>query len=373
VAAAPGASSGDAETNRLLQQLNSASAKNLAALAFSAQQEKVDRAKTLKSAKDWRLATIVSIVGLISFFFGNIFMRRFQFPDLFAWYDRMSTDKYGGRYGRGAAPFYSMYQVTTCMQFAPVGWVLNGLTIWPPLQRNASIFLSLCVSYFLSRGVELTSLHWNGRAAQTNAKMLLGRNGWASSGCMDSLRMDERQQKLIDNWAKSNVPDPRRPGMKLNIWYDLLPDPYAQRDEFLNLCMIAQLWNPSICGKDPLRDACNPQAFALSTIYQLFDGGLCRIAFNITETAKPQKVFSDLFIGSPSVAVSCGGSYAAGAASGASAAMSAMLPIAAMNPASGAMIGIGVAVTAIGTAVGSVASGNAAKEACKNKASQVQA
>ena len=123
--------SSDLTMDKLLQGLSKAEAKNVAALAFSAQEQKVQRVKDKASSRNWRIATILTLLGIVGFIAGNIFIRKYQYPALFKWYDNMRKETVQGNYKHD----YSMYQVTTVMQFEPVGYMLSFATVWESLPR----------------------------------------------------------------------------------------------------------------------------------------------------------------------------------------------------------------------------------------------
>lgn len=358
-----GKSSAELTTDKLLQGLSKAESKNVAALAFSAQEQKVQRKKDKASSRNWRIASILTLIGIIGFIAGNIYIRKYQYPALFKWYKNMKKEKVQGNYTQ--APSYSMYQVTTVMQFEPVGYMLGFFTIWRSLPRAGAEFLAQCVTMF---GDKLTSLHWSGSAAQTNANKLIGPNGWASSGCPnEGLTAAQLKTNLTTNWIASKSE---------NIWYDIFAvsaDPQESPEEFLNLCVFKELWKPngSQCvGGGALVEMCtgDNQSYKESHIWMLFDGGLCNVAFQHTDTEiSAQGLFAYYFEAPPEVPINCGASYAAGAVSGATGACSSMLGVAAMatGPAFllasvGLTVGAGVA--------GAITGGMASKADCENKA-----
>ena len=220
-------------------------------------------------------------------------------------------------------------------------------------------------------GDKLTSLHWCGSAEQTNANSLIGPNGWASSGCPTSLTSQQLKTNLINNWSASGL-EKNKDGTPKNIWFDIFINAREHPDEFTNLCVFKELWDPdgSKCvGGGSLIAMCtgDDQLYKSSHIWMLFDGGLCNVAYNQTDTEiSAQELFAYYFVGSPTVPINCGGSYAAGAVSGATGAASSMLGVAAMatGPAFliaslGLTVGAGVA--------GAIAGGMASKQACKGK------
>lgn len=357
----------DLTTDKLLQGLSKAEAKNVAALAFSAQEQKIQRKKDKTSSRNWRIATILTILGLVGFFAGNIYIRRFQYPALFKWYDSMKKENV-----QGAAKIanYDMYQVTTVMQFEPVGHILSLFTIWTVLPRAGAEFLTQCVTAF---GDKLTSLHWCGTAAQTNAESLIGNSGWGSSGCPNQgLTAEQLKSNIINNWANSGT-QKNADGSPKNIWFDIFTDPREHPDTFTNLCVIKELWEPdgSQCpGGGTIVEMCtgDNQSYKQSHLWMLFDGGLCNVAFQHTDTEiSGQGLFDYYFMSPPVVPINCGGSYAAGAVSGATGAASSMLGVAAMATGPAFLIA-SVGLTVGAGVAGAVAGGMANKEGCENKA-----
>lgn len=360
-------SASEIATDKLLQGLANAESKNVAALAFSAQEQKIQRKKDKSNSFRWKIATIMTIVGIVGFIAGNIYIRRFQYPALFKWYDGMRKQKTQGEF---VVANYSMYQVTTVMQFEPVGYLLSLTTIWTNLDRVGAEFLAQCVSAF---GDKLTALHWNGSASQTNADKLIGANGWASSGCPnEGLTSTKLRQNLIQNWSNSGKLK-NADGTPQNIWYDLMPDPLVSPDEFANLCVMKEIWEPSgeqCPGGGVLVEMCtgDNQSYKMSHIWMLFDGGLCNVAYQHTNTeVSAGDLFSYFFVGTPTVPINCGGSYAAGAVSGATGAASSMLGVASMATDT-VFLGAAAILTVAGGVAGALAGGAASKQSCEQKA-----
>lgn len=366
---AGGATQGDLTTDKLLQSLSKAEAKNVAALAFSAQEQKVERAKDKSSALKWRIATIMTLLGIVGFVAGNIYIRKYQYPALFKWYARMRAQQPQGNYLE--APDFSMYQVTTVMQFETVGSMLNLFTVWRSLPRVGAEFLAQCVTAF---GDKLGPLHWNGSAAQTDAIKLIGPNGWASSGCPNEGKTaEDLKSTLIENWTASGAATNADGVSKSNIWFDIITDPRVDPEGFAGLCVMRELWEPdgSQCpGGGALVEMCtgDNESYKQSHLWMLFDGGLCRVAFEHTDTQiSAQGLFAYYFTAPPVVPMNCGASYAAGAVSGATGAASSMLGVAAMAT-TGPFLIASVALTAVSAAGGALAGGAAAKEHCAQKA-----
>ena len=362
----PGQPSEDFTTDKLLQELSKAEAKNVAALAFSAQEQMVQRKEDKASSRHWRIASILTLLGIIGFFAGNVFMRKYQYPALFKWYESMRKDKVQGNYTQ--APSYSMYQVTTVMQFQPVGYMLTFFTTWRTLPRVGAEFLAQCVTRF---GHKLTSLHWSGSASQTNADQLLGNNGWASIGCPMPTAPDQIKANLTHNWAVSKSLK-NKDGSPANIWYDMFPDALELPEKFLNLCVFKELWNPdqSKCGEETSPNMCTPEDGKDSKIYKLFNGGLCRVAFEQTDPeVSAEGLFAFYFDDAPRVPVDCAASYAAGAVSGATGACTGMLGVAAMSTGPAFLIA-SVGLTVGAGVAGAITGGMASQEDCKNKAAE---
>ena len=215
--------------DRGLQSLSTAESKTVAAEAFLAQQQKINYTKEKASSWHWRLAAILTVVGVVGFVVGNIAIQKYKFPQLFAWHARMRKQKTQGKWPNAN---YDFYQICTAMQFQPVATMLNLFTVWPMLPRVGAEFLALCVT---NLGDMLGPLHWAGTAAQTGAANLLGDKGWASTGCpYDSGEtIQTMQSNLINNWSGSRAH---------NIWFPLFPDPRADPNGFLNLCVFKELW-----------------------------------------------------------------------------------------------------------------------------------
>ena len=256
------------------------------------------------------------------------------------------------------------------MQFEPVAKMLE-FGIWTSLSRTAAEFLAQCVTKF---GKALGPLHWAGTASQTNAKLLLGNQGWASIGCpYQGQEPEVNKQKLITNWTNSGKLK-NSDGSRKNIWYDLFPDPQVDPEEFANLCIFKQLWevDDSRCkGDEVALPMCESDTiYDTARLWHLFDGGLCNVAYLQTQANQSaDDLFLLYFGGKPTVPLSCGGSYAAGAVSGATGAASSLLGVAALAP-NPAFLVSSVLLTIAGGAAGAIAGGNAAKESCKNKEDQ---
>ena len=358
--------------DKLLQGLAKAESKNVAALAFSAQQQTVQRKKDVASSRSWRIATFLTLFGIVGFFVGNIYIRKYQYPGLFKWYANMRKRKLQGGW---KIANYSMYQVTTVMQFEPVGSLLSLFTVWATLPRVGAEFLAKCVTQF---GDKLTALHWNGTASQTNASMLIGDTGWASCGCGGTNEEGGtalvRKNKLLQNWKESGaVVD--KAGEPANIWYDIFPDPFVNPTGFWNLCVFREIWEPdgSECaGAGTVENMCegDNEMYKSSHIWQLFDGGLCKVAYKVADTqTSSQELYAYYFDQAPEVPMSCGASYAAGAVSGATSACSSMLAVAAIAPGPGFIIAA-MGLTATASVAGAITGGAAAKEACRTKAAE---
>lgn len=371
VAAPPG---GGVLTDKLLQGLNNAEAKNLAAISFSAQEQHLDRVAQKRTTRNWTIAAILTVLGVIGFFASNIMMQRYKFPALFKVYDRMKHDKYGGRCASGClgAPFYGMAQICTAMQFYPTQAMLEGWGVWKVLSRTGATFLANCASALpaLSRGDPLTSLHWNGSPEQNKASKLLGKDGWAYTGCgTSSMSLVDRQNTLCDAWYKGRQIDPKT-GLKDNIWYDYFPDPKTEREAFLKHCCIEQLFEGSVCGDTKLAaaDNCDPSGFPnISQLYLLYAGGLCRVAYSVSQESAttPGELWAMYFASPVEVKPSCSGAYTAGATEGAMAGLGAMMPLAAMTGGIGFAVAA-LAVTAASATAGALTQGAAAKEKCEN-------
>ena len=309
----------------------------------------------------------VTVASVVLFVASNVYLRRFQYPVLFKWYDKMRAEPKQGE-GKSPPGGYGMYQVATTMEFEPVGSMLNALTIWPTLSRAGALFLAQCVAEFSERGLELTSLHWAGSAAQTQAARLsknpTAETGWASGGCSTTTTLGARQQTLVNNWVAS-----RKQG---NIWYEFLPDPLVDRGAFLSVPIITELYAGTQRDGGAVQNACQTTAFTFSDIYRLFDGGLSRIAFSHTnEMDSSADLFARFFVGTPTIPMSCGGMIGQAAAEASTAALMTTGSTAMMYPpgisgVTGGVFLVGVAaVTAVTTVVSGVYASRAAKDACR--------
>lgn len=353
--------------DQLFEQLNSAESKTLAALTFSAEEEKLDAVALERSARNWRLAVIILLLGIVAYIGGHILLQRQLYPELFDWYDRMSRDKYKGRAQPGAmtwAPFYGMYSVATMLQHAPVGWFLCGITVWDCLTENGAQFLARSVSYALETKKELTSLHWNGNGAQTHADKLVGAGGWADATppAGQENTPQNRQNALLANWRKGKAKDPKT-GLKMNIWYDIFHDPDVDPKAFLNTCVIKQLWSDERCGgrAGVNYDARDVSTFSSSLLWELFNGGLCQIAYkHTTNDQSGDELFDFVFNGSAPLKRECGAAGWSGALSGAVGTSSLLIPLAGI-PGAGLLAVGGILA---GGAVGGVAGYFRGREAC---------
>ena len=330
-----------------------------------------DNLKDQRHAQKMTVAIVCTVVStVIMYFVTGILGMKSRYPHLFTWYDAMRAEKVQG----AGKHDYSLYQVCTAADFTAAQSMLNMLLVWHDLHFAPANFLMFCISYFGDKAkkepkAKLTALHWAGSRAQTGYEKLLGEKGWASTGC-STASLGAKKQNLVNNWNA---------GKDENIWYHLLPQPTdgASTQAFLSVPMIAELYTDS--SKGGAATTCDADAFATSKIAQLYDGGLCNVAFVNTESGTSA---GDLFNGyfevdvNPSVSVSCGGAVAAAATQGAtSGAMSGMMLLGlvpGMKSVSMAYKGIGMLVASGGfAAANAAASGAAAKERCAEQGGAV--
>ena len=322
------------------------------------------------------------VVGVVSYFASGIYALRYQYPELFRWYDRMRREKVQGA-GRHN---YSMYQVVAAANYSAAYAMLNLALVWRNLDFQGANFLMQCVTYFEAKAArdpraKLTAIHWAGDGTQSNFAKLLGDRGWASTGCAGgATTLEAKQRALVDNWNASKDAG--------NPWYYLLPQPVDDggRRAFLSMPMIAELYaaDATTHGTD---SACNANEFSQSRIGLLFSGGLCHVAF--TETARDESaadIFNKYFevTAAPAVLPSCRGAAAAGATQGAmSGAMTGLMLVgmipglgpeakAGVEAAAAARMAFGKALAAIAfgggaAAVGGITSANAARERCQQQ------
>ena len=206
-----------------------------------------------------------------------------------------------------------------------------------------------------------------------NADLLVGPNGWASSGCPGTgLQASQLRSNLINNWLQSGR-QTNSDGSPKNIWFDIFTQ---DMNAFSELCVVKELWQPAgdtcpFTVQSAIIHMCtgDNENYKNSKMWMLFDGGLCRVAFEHTDTdISAQDLFAYFFTSPPTIPIDCGGSYAAGAVSGATGAASSMLGVAAM--ATGPAFLLASVVTTVGAGVaGAIAGGMASQDACKQKGS----
>lgn len=351
------------------------------AVSFETQLQQQDLSDERKR-RAFLVAGVVSVVvGVVCYFASSIYGMRMRYPHLFAWYEAVRQEKVQGQ-GRHD---FSLYQVCTAANFGEAQRLFDLLLIWKSLHPAAANFLLFTIEYFREKAaadpkMALTALHWAGSGAQTGYDKLTGPTGWASTGCSTGT-LEQKKATLIANWNR---------GAAENIWYDMLPRPVDETSKlaFLSVPMIAELYTDSADGG--AASACDPESFRLSKIAQLYDGGLCNVAFK--EGTKSTVSSADLFNAyfavhdNPTASESCEGAARAGALQGASS--GGMMALMFLQMAGGALGGgeakaatglMGMLVRnpmttkALGTvAVGGglavangVTSANAAKERCK--------
>lgn len=334
---------------------------------------------TLKDERNWHhyvLFTIVSLVlSIVSFYVSGIRGMRTRYPHLFAWYDAMRKEKVQGK----GAHDYSLYQVCTAANYTATQNLLDTLLIWPSLHFAAANFLLYTIEFFRQRtgstktkgGTSgksepfLTSVHWCGSREQTGYSKLTGPDGWASVGCATGT-LEQKKETLIGNWNRS--------ASEGNPWYTMLPQPVDadSKRAFLSVPIIAELYTDS-SSTGGAASACDPASFAQSKIAQLYDGGLCNVAFVATRANQTSaQLFNEYFSvdDSPQVRPSCSGATAAGATQGAVTGATTGLMLAGLIPGAGAIaaavkVGATVAVSVAAAAAGGATSAAAAKEKCE--------
>ena len=325
-----------------------------------------------RKRRTFLVASLVSvIVGVVGYFVSGVYGMRLRYPSLFRWYEAMRREKVQGK-GRHN---YSLYEVCTAANFAAAHQLFNMLLIWKALHPAAANFLLFTVEYFGEKALKdpkmtLTALHWAGSRDQTGYDRLVGPTGWASTGCAEGRTLEEKQEALIRNWNA---------GAEQNIWYPLLPQPVDETSKraFLSVPMIAELFSDS-SSTGGAASACDPQAFAMrSKLGQLYDGGLCNVAFEATrDDQSAADLFNSYFSvhANPTASESCDGAASAGAAQGAlsgGAMGTVFLQIAGdLIPGKGAalmfrkVIGT-IVVSSTAAVAGGVTSAAAAKERCR--------
>lgn len=302
-----------------LERVERAQKKLLAADILSAQ---VVQDTARRKERDWKVLTIaivVTVVGVVGFFAGNILVQAQRYPKQFAQYEAMLASGPRGK----ASPDYSMYQVATSKDYPTVSYVMT-IGVWPELSQKGALFLMQSLTYLssdfvVSRGFKLSSLHWNGTAEQTGASKLVGPTGWACA-VQDSKLSKET---LLANWIGSKED---------NIWYHAFPDPSiaSETDDFLNIPIIKALYIGSEADYGDYEDACNAQSFeADGSLYELFDGGLCNVAFKSTRRDQSSdSLFNDFFMGTARTLPTCTGNVAQAALQGGMTAMGLAMPMA---------------------------------------------
>lgn len=324
--------------------------KLLAAETLAAQTSKDARKRAARDSRSFTIALILTIVGIIGFFAGHIYVQSYKYPNAFRWWNKMKTEK-PGKY----KPNYSMFEVTTAKDYPPVAYVMT-LGLWTQLTQKGGLFLLQCVDYFQSQGFELTALHWNGDKSQTNANKLMGTGGWA---CATGDSPEDRKNSLVKNWISSK---------RQNIWYGAFPDPSADGfTDFVNIPIIQDLYMGSARDGGAYENGCDTKTFpATGHLWALFDGGLCRVAFESTrEDQSSEELFQYYFVGSTKPMPTCGGAAASGAISGGMGTLTMAIGLM-MIP--GADIGAVAMLAAAGAGAGAAAGYAAAKGKCENSA-----
>ena len=344
---APASATVDAQARDALVTMDDvirAQKKVLAAETLSTQQARDAEARTERDSRVMTICIVLTVVGVVGFFVGHIWVARFRYPAQYAAWQSMEDRGTKGKF----VPNYSFYEVATARDYPPVSYAMT-IGIWTNLSRKGALFLLQCLTYFKSHKTPLTSLHWCGTAEQTNAQSLLGAIGWA---CASGTNVTEKKQNLVAHWISSRG---------RNIWYDYFPDPQTDYTGFLSVPCMQDLYLSE--------DACvNPQDFkAMGHLWALFDGGLCRVAHESTRLDQSSsQLFDYYFQASSTPQPTCGGAASSGAISGSMGVLSSSLMLM-MVP------GLGLAEVAILGGASLVAAGAgagvgylSAKDTCEN-------
>ena len=318
--------------------------KVLAAETLSTQQAQDAESRSERDSRLMTICIILTVIGIVGFFVGHIWVARFRYPVQFKSWQTMENTGTKGKF----VPNYSFYEVATARDYPPVSYVMT-IGIWTNLSRKGALFLLQCLSYFASHKTPLTSLHWCGTSAQTNASSLLGNVGWA---CAKGTNITDKKQSLVAHWISSKG---------RNIWYDYFPDPQTDYSGFLSVPCIQDLYMSE--------DACvNPQDFkAMAHLWALFDGGLCRVAHESTKLDQSSsQLFDYYFQKSSKPRPTCGGAASSGAVSGAMGVLSSsmmLMMVPGIGP--GALVVLGTA-TAAAAGAGAGVGYLSAKDTCES-------
>ena len=303
----------------------------LASHVFVSQVDKDERIDTATDESHFYFGLLISLASVVGFFYGNIYVQRYRYPLLFAWYEHVKNAKVKGKPAPGiesAAP-YGMEQVCVARDFPPVQTVMT-IGLWKNLSPMAADFLLTTVAYFqndpyVSSGGpatrdKLTSVHWSGGFEQwtppATAEDIVGKDGFLCGG----MSGDEEtvKQTIIKKWIWSKHGPNKDKKTRWNIWYDFLPDPQLSEESFLQTPCIAALYAGSKKDEGSSADPCTSYAKSESNLYQLFAGGLCYVAKqNQSVAMSPGQLFRTFFGTGYQHSSTCEGDLAMGAVSGA--------------------------------------------------------
>jgi hypothetical protein len=355
--------------------------KEVAARTFGAQVDKDLRRDSKQHQFDLTVGIALTLIGVVSFFVGNIFIQRFRYPDLWEWWDtyvHRASVKGVTAPGVDGGINYSMNQVIVARDFQPVQMIMQ-VGIWKNLSEMSAEFLMHTVNHFQSdpyvslggpstRG-KLTAIHWSGGWQQwprNDGKEnvigdLIGKNGYLCGG----LSTDQRtvENRIVANWIATKH-GPNTPPLRWNIWYDFFPDPQINATAFLTCPVIAALY--SAVGKDgAYADPCSPYAQSESDLMQLFAGGMCFVAKQNQDVHESSGTLFKHFFGdkaNPAATSVLKSTCSGDAGQGAMAGMSGM---AMFGVALAPMLGPGIALGAVAT--GALGGGTAGYLGAKGK------
>ena len=296
-----------------------------------------------------QLVLLCGVAIIVVFIVGSIYIQGQKYPHHVAWWERAKQQSTKGE-------SYGIYQVITASRYPPIQYAMNGITAWRNLDSKGAEFLLMCIQWFevdnpKTRG-RLTMRHWAGTAGETGATNLFSPpgKGWASVCAADNSNDEERKRSFASNWKGS---------ASQNLWEAFFPDP--SDPNFFTIGMFQQLLEYQAC------DESASNATYLD-IYQLFDGGLCNIAFKYTATDQTaSELFENFFGLQVKLKPQCGAATAEAAFEGTVGMATAALPLMANTAANPMLIPALVAgVSVAGGVAGGVIGGLSANEACQS-------
>lgn len=340
-----------------LEALEKQSLASLKTQAGSAKKSADDQ----KSRDFWfKVGLGIVVGGLVVYFLSEMYITKHKFPRLVKWYD----ENVGGTSVKPAkdTPAYSLTQVTVCSENSLFQKFMNLLLLWPNLNQEGATFLMHSIWEFTSnKETDLKAEHWWGGwesyGSGVTEEKLTGTGGVFCSHNSDGSKAagaEEAKKNLWKNWTESK---------EWNIWVPFLPQDVGS---WSNVPCIRQLWDPS--APEALEGCSSIQATD-SMMWLLFNGGLCRIAFEATlPDRSSSSVFRNYFVGDPNPTAMCGIQAAQGAMKGASGGAMAgigMMGTPAMaNPYGALAVG---GLTLISSAVGGFLGGDASNTKCEEK------